>query len=386
MDASLPPNRLPRGPWKPANCDRVALVLQGGGALGAYQAGVYQALHEAGLEPDWVTGVSIGSINSAIIAGNPPERRLERLREFWDTITARRVWMWTPDGDDPRRLRNTFSSLSTMTLGQPGFFTPHVPSPWLSPRGAKTATSFYDNAPLRDTLLKLVDFDLINSGATRFAVGAVNVRTGNFIYFDNAEDEILPEHVMASGALPPALPMVRIGTDCFWDGGIVSNTPLSALLTDIGSDNVMVFQVDLFSARGALPRDMGDVLSRQKDIQYSSRTRTITDGWTDLHKQKVLARRLLSMIPEDQLGDADLALKRELDNLPEITILHLIYQRQPYESDTKDYEFSATSMREHWDAGYRDTARTLRRREWLAMPGEDVGIKVHDVHHAEEEA
>ncbi len=386
MDASLPPNRLPRGPWKPANCDRVALVLQGGGALGAYQAGVYQALHEAGLEPDWVTGVSIGSINSAIIAGNPPERRLERLREFWDTITARRIWMWTPDGDDPRRMRNAFSSLSTITLGQPGFFTPHVPSPWLSPRGAKTATSFYDNAPLRDTLLKLVDFDLINSGATRFAVGAVNVRTGNFIYFDNAEDEILPEHVMASGALPPALPMVRIGTDCFWDGGIVSNTPLSALLTDIGSDNVMVFQVDLFSARGALPRDMGDVLSRQKDIQYSSRTRTITDGWTELHKQKVLARRLLSLIPEDQLSDADLALKRELDNLPEITILHLIYQRQAYESDAKDYEFSAKSMREHWDAGYRDTARTLRRREWLAMPGEDAGIKVHDVHHAEEEA
>ncbi len=386
MDASLPPNRLPRGPWKPANCDRLALVLQGGGALGAYQAGVYEALHEAGLEPDWVTGVSIGSINSAIIAGNPPERRLERLREFWDTITARRVGMWTPDGDDPRRMRNAFSSLSTMALGQPGFFTPHVPSPWLSPRGAKTATSFYDNAPLRDTLLKLVDFDLINSGATRFAVGAVNVRTGNFIYFDNAEDEILPEHVMASGALPPALPMVRIGTDCFWDGGIVSNTPLSALLTDIGSDNVMVFQVDLFSARGALPRDMGDVLSRQKDIQYSSRTRTITDGWTELHKQKTLARRLLSLIPEDQLTDADLALKRQLDNLPEITILHLIYQRQAYESDAKDYEFSAKSMREHWDAGYRDTARTLRRREWLAMPGEDVGIKVHDVHHAEEDA
>ncbi|MDE2333002.1 MAG: patatin-like phospholipase family protein [Rhodospirillales bacterium] len=386
MDASQTPNRPPRGPWKPANCDRIALVLQGGGALGAYQAGVYEALHEAGLEPDWVTGVSIGSINAAIIAGNPPERRLERLREFWETVTARRVWMWTPDGDDPRRLRNTFSAFSTMTLGQPGFFTPHLPGPWLSPRGAKAATAFYDNSPLRDTLLKLVDFDLINSGATRFAVGAVNIRSGNFIYFDNADDEIVAEHVMASGALPPALPMVRIGTDCYWDGGIVSNTPLSALLSDIGSDNVMVFQVDLFSARGALPRDMHDVLARQKEIQYSSRTRTITDGWMQLHKQKVLARRLLAMIPEDRLSESDRALKRELDDLPEITILHLIYQHQPYESDARDYEFSATSMREHWAAGYRDTARTLRRREWLAMPGEDEGIRVHDVHHAEETA
>ncbi len=384
MDASLPPNRPPHGPWKPAGCDRIALVLQGGGALGAYQAGVYQALHEAGLEPDWVTGVSIGGINAAIIAGNPPERRLERLREFWESITARRIWLWTPDGDDPRRLRNAMSSMATATLGQPGFFTPNVPSPFLSPRGARTATSIYDTSPLRETLLRLVDFDLINSGAVRFAVGAVNVGTGNFIYFDNATSEIIPEHVMASGALPPALPMIRIGTDCYWDGGIVSNTPLSALLTDIGSDNVMVFQVDLFSARGTIPRDMADVAARQKDIQYSSRTRLATDTWTELHKQKVTMRRLLAMIPEAQLDDIDLKLRRELSNLPEITILHLIYQRQPYESDAKDYEFSATSMREHWDSGYRDTQRTLRRHDWLTMPSEEEGIKVHDVHHAED--
>jgi NTE family protein len=378
------PNRPPHGPWKPPGCDRVALVLQGGGALGAYQAGVYQALHEAGLEPDWVTGVSIGSINSAIIAGNPPERRLERLREFWDTITARRISLWTPDGDDPRRARNALSSFTTMALGQPGFFNPNVPSPWMSPRGAKNATAIYDTSPLRETLLRLVDFDLINSGATRFAVGAVNVGTGNFIYFDNATSEIIPEHVMASGALPPALPMIRIGTDCFWDGGLVSNTPLSALLTGIGSDNVTVFQVDLFSARGPIPRDMGAVLARQKDIQYSSRTRMTTDLWMQMHKQKMLARRLLAMIPEDKLDEGDLQLKRDLSNLPQINILHLIYQQQAYESEAKDYEFSATSMREHWDAGLRDTQRTLRRREWLSMPGDDEGIRVHDVHNADE--
>jgi NTE family protein len=254
----------------------------------------------------------------------------------------------------------------------------------MSPRGAKNATAIYDTSPLRETLLRLVDFDLINSGATRFAVGAVNVGTGNFIYFDNATSEIIPEHVMASGALPPALPMIRIGTDCFWDGGLVSNTPLSALLTGIGSDNVTVFQVDLFSARGPIPRDMGAVLARQKDIQYSSRTRMTTDLWMQMHKQKMLARRLLAMIPEDKLDEGDLQLKRDLSNLPQINILHLIYQQQAYESEAKDYEFSATSMREHWDAGLRDTQRTLRRREWLSMPGDDEGIRVHDVHNADE--
>lgn len=389
MDASLPPyppERPQHSAWKPEGCDRIALVLQGGGALGAYQGGVYQALHEAGLEPDWVTGVSIGAINSAIIAGNPPERRLERLREFWETVTARHFFPWQLDGDTLRRARNGLSSLSTMALGQPGFFTPNMPNPWLSPRGAKTATSFYDNAPLRDTLLRLVDFDLINTSAVRFAVGAVNVGTGNFIYFDNADREIVPEHIMASGALPPALPMVRIGGDSYWDGGIVSNTPLSALLTGIGRDNVMVFQVDLFSSRGAIPRDMYDVLARHKEIMYSSRTRLTTDNWKELHQQKATMRRLLGLIPDDRLSPEDRALKQELEHLPEISILHLIYHHQPYESDATDYEFSAVTMREHWDAGYRDTNRTLQRREWLTMPGSEYGIAVHDIHYVRDKA
>jgi NTE family protein len=167
--------------WRPEGCDRVALVLQGGGALGAYQVGVYQALHEAGLEPNWVCGVSIGAINSAIIAGNPPELRLERLRTFWDRITARKVWHYTPDGDIYRKARNLASSMMTSTLGQPGFFKPHELNPWLSPAGAKTATSYYDTAPLRETLLELVDFDLINEARIHFAVGSVNVLSGNFL-------------------------------------------------------------------------------------------------------------------------------------------------------------------------------------------------------------
>jgi predicted acylesterase/phospholipase RssA len=243
--------------WRPERCDRIALVLQGGGALGAYQAGVYEALHEAGIEPDWVSGVSIGAINAAIIAGNRREQRLERLRVFWERITDRTIWHYTPDGDIYRKARNAASSLMTATQGQPGFFTPRKTNPWLAPAGAKDATSYYDTEPLRKTLLELVDFSLINDRRMRFSVGAVNVRSGNFLYFDNRDFTIEPEHVMASGALPPAFPMTQIGTDFYWDGGIVSNTPLQHVLEEDGNHNMLIFQVDLFSSRRAAARYSG---------------------------------------------------------------------------------------------------------------------------------
>jgi NTE family protein len=365
---------------RPDGVEHVALVLQGGGALGAYQAGVYQAMHDAGLEPDWVAGVSIGGINSALIAGNPPELRVQRLREFWELVTSRQVSLFNLDGDDARKARNSWSSMVTTLQGQPGFFAPYVPGPWLSPRGGRQATSFYDNAPLRETLLRLVDFDLLNAGRTRFAVGAVNVANGNFLYFDNAESVIVPEHVMASGALPPALPMMRIGTDWFWDGGLVSNTPLQHLFDHIDDDNALVFQVDLFSARGPIPRDMYDVLARQKDIQYSSRTRLTTDRYMELFKINKQLHGLLQRIPDDNLSEEERALKRRLERHPRVTLLLLIYQQAAYEGQAKDYEFSAASMREHWDSGYRDTQRSFRRKDWLELPADGDGIVMHDVH------
>ncbi|MHB8883572.1 MAG: patatin-like phospholipase family protein [Methylovirgula sp.] len=368
--------------WRPERCDQIALVFQGGGALGAYQAGVYQALHEAGIEPDWVTGVSIGAINAAIIAGNPRDKRLERLRIFWERITERHVWPYTPDGDIYRRVRNATSAMMTMTLGQPGFFKPHDLNPWFSPAGAKTATSFYDSTPLANTLKELVDFSLINEGDVRFAVGAVNVLSGNFVYFDNRDDTIGPEHVMASGALPPALPMVKIGTDYFWDGGIVSNTPLQHVLDQNDCLNTLIFQVDLFSARGEMPRDMQDVLGRHKDIMYSSRTRYNTDVYRRLREWKMRTHEALAKIPDELLGDDDRQLRDELADLPEITILHLIYQQKAYEGHAKDYDFSGISMREHWQSGYDDTKHTLTHKAWLAMP--ERGIKVHDVHREED--
>ena len=371
-----PPDQAAR----PPGCDRIALLLQGGGALGAYQAGVYQALHEAGLEPDWVAGVSIGGINAAIIAGNPPERRLARLREFWDTITARPSWPFRLPGDNARKAYNAWSAFTTMAQGQPGFFTVNQPGPYLSPAGAPQATSFYDTAPLRETLLRLVDFDLLNTGRTRFACGAVNVASGNFFYFDNARNKIAPDHVMASGALPPALPMVALGTDYFWDGGLVSNTPLAHVLDHIGHESTLAFQVDLFSARGPVPRDMQGVMSRMKDIQYSSRTRMTTDVYRQLYRMKLRMRGLLEKIPAGALGAEDADLFADLKRLPKVSLIQLIYQQAAYESDAKDYEFSAVTMREHWQNGLADTQRSLQHKNWLAMPPADIGLQAHDVH------
>ncbi len=390
MDDIASTSRIDRSPderssrvWRPERCDRVALVLQGGGALGAYQAGVYQAMHEAGLEPDWVSGVSIGAINAAIIAGNPPDRRLSQLRTFWEQITDRKIWPFTPDGDVFRKARNATSCWLTMLNGQPGFFAPRFPNPWLSFTGAQSATSYYDSSPLQETLRELVDFSLLNDRSVRFSVGAVNVLSGNFIYFDNADEQIEPAHVLASGALPPALPMIKIGTDHYWDGGIVSNTPLQHLLDQDDSLNTFVFQVDLFSAHGVLPRDIQDVLARHKDIMYSSRTRHNTDVFRRMHVWKTRLCQALAKIPPEQLSDEERALKEELSHLPEISILHIIYQQKAYEGHAKDYEFSGTSMREHWQSGYEDTRRTLKHKKWLVMPPPGSGILVHDVHREE---
>jgi NTE family protein len=382
--SSLPPVQPAHAAWRPKGCDNLALVLQGGGALGAYQAGVYQALHEAGLWPDTVAGVSIGGINAAIIAGNPPERRVERLYEFWDGITARPVGLFPGGGDFARKATNAWSALLTTTLGQPGFFTPNAMNPWISPRGGRTATAFYDTTPLRETLLRLVDFDLLNRRTVRYAAGAVNVLNGNFAYFDNSQTVINPEHVMASGALPPAFPAIRIGTDYYWDGGLVSNTPLQHVLDNAGRHHMLIFQVDLFSARGVLPRDMDDVLARQKDIQYSSRTRLVTDYFRARHNRDVLTKGLLAKLPDDQLSAEERALKAGLSHMPEATILELIYQRAAYETQAKDYEFSGASMREHWNSGYLDTRRTLRHRDWLTVPEGDAGLSVHDIHRADD--
>jgi len=365
--------------------DCIALVLQGGGALGAFQAGVYQALAEANLQPDWIAGISIGAINAALIAGNPPQARLEKLRAFWEQVSTQLVFdpfgiahEWLR-GDLGHVILNRLRAGATILEGAPGFFKPRMVPPYLSPPGTVEATSWYDTAPLRSTLERLVDFDRINSGEMRFSVGAVNIRTGNFVYFDSTTHTIRPEHVMASGALPPGCPAVEVDGELYWDGGLVSNTPLQWVVEGDTRQDTLTFQVDLWSARGELPRDLNDVTSRQKEIQFSSRTRANTDRFKELQCVRMALANVLEKVPAELLDSEDGKLLQSVADRNVYQIVHLIYRSKNYEVQSKDYEFSRTSMTDHWNAGYSDAARTLRHPEALQRPVNGPGVATFDV-------
>lgn len=365
----------------PAHCAQVGLVLQGGGALGAYQAGVFQALAEHGYAPNWIAGVSIGAINGAIIAGNPPEKRLERLTAFWELITDG-VSITPPlDGDIARGLFNEWSAFASVAAGVRGFYRPRVPPAMLQPWGTTAALSVYDTAPLRETLLGLIDFHLLNHNGIRLSVGAANIRKGNSVYFDTAEREITVDHIMASAALPPGFPPVEINGENYWDGGVVSNTPLQYLLDVERETSLLVFQVDLFSASGEMPRNLLDVYERNKDILYSSRTRLNTDSVKREHRLRQAVDRLLEKLPAELKSDPDVRfIQQTTHHMAPLSIVHLIYRQKNYETQTKDYEFSRMSMREHWLAGYKDTKRSLEHeREWLKVPDDLVGIRTFDI-------
>jgi NTE family protein len=435
-------HRVPVRP--PFEC--IALLLQGGGALGAYQAGVYEALADAHLDPDWVAGISIGAINSALIAGNPPETRLEKLRKFWELVTTTPLWGaagqlgakiepvcdlvdqaigsvasigatslmplsskplgqhpdrlseswrniamdtmsgWASDlafpaarGDIARGLANQISASLALVRGAPGFFAPRIPIPWLQPTGSLEATSYCDSAPLKATLERLVDFDRINAGEQRFSVGAVNVGTGNFVYFDNTTHAIGPEHVMASGALPPGLPAIEIEGEYYWDGGLVSNTPLQWVLESEPGRDTRAFQVDLWSARGVFPRNMAEVTTRQKEIQYSSRTRANSDRFKQVQKLRNALSSLLQKLPEELKDGPEFGVLSPVADHKVYNLVQLIYRSKKYEGDSKDYEFSRASMEDHWRAGYHDTVRTLRHPEVLERPKSLEGVFTFDL-------
>ncbi len=350
--------------------EAIALLLQGGGALGAYQAGVYEALVAAEVMPTWVAGISIGAINAAIIAGNPPERRIEQLRGFWEQITTTGVLGWDgalggalSRGDAARGFSNQISAGMVVTNGVPGFFKPRMPPPMLHPAGSLEATSYYDTRDLKGTLERYVDFDRINAGEMRFSVGAVNVRSGNFAYFDTETDTIRAEHVMASGALPPGFPAIEIEGEYYWDGGLVSNTPLQWVIENGPNQDTLIFQVDLWNARGEFPRNLPEVSTRQKEIQYSSRTRANTDWFRKMKKLRCALADLLAKIPEELRDTAEVKLLSTVATRSAHNIVHLIYRAHSYEGDSKDYEFSRQTMVEHWRAGLHDARRTLRHPE-----------------------
>ena len=376
--------------------DCVALVLQGGGALGAYQAGVFEGLAEAAIEPHWVAGISIGAINAALIAGNPPAQRVQRLREFWQTVTAPPVLPATPQAwqaaaaaqswAGARTALGWFEASRALFEGQRGFFTPRLPSPMFALDAAPDALSHYDTAPLAATLERLVDFERLNAkGGMRFTVSAVNVRSGNYELFDNQRGpwagRIAAAHILASGALPPGFAAVPIDGEYYWDGGLVSNTPLATVLEDEPRCDTLAFQVDLWSALGPLPRNLLDVEERAKDIRFSSRTRAVTRQLErERHLRRVL-REVLARLPASaRQGDAWCREAQALASDKRFNVVHLIYQEKEWDGQAKDYEFSARSMQDHWSSGLADMRRTLAHPDWLALPAGHASSVTHDVH------
>lgn len=364
----------------------IALLLQGGGALGSYQAGVYAALAEAELQPDWVAGISIGAINGALIAGNAPERRVEQLRTFWEHVTAAPfgldAWLAprSETSDTMRGWMNQTNAALSLVGGAPGFFTPRLMAPWFVQPGGAGATSYYETAKLHSTLERLVDFDRINSGSVRFTVGAVNVRSGNLVCFDTATHRIGPEHVMASGALPPGFPAVEIEGEHYWDGGLVSNTPLEWVVENVPRQDTLAFQVDLWSARGDFPRHMAEVETRQKEVIYSSRTRASTSSFKRMQRMRHAAAKLSADMPEHIRNSPEMEVLQPMIEHKAYNIIQLIYRAKTYEGPSKDYEFSRRSMEEHWRAGYHDALRTLRHPEVLTRSKTPDGVFTFDLH------
>jgi NTE family protein len=355
---------------------QTVLVLQGGGALGAYQVGVYQALHEAGIEPQWVIGTSIGAINGAIIAGNPPEQRLEKLSRFWCSVQGRSLGdltcLWPAAG-------TMLSNLETYTCGVAGFFAFNPFAAWgvHMPFGLDRA-AFYTTAPLRETLAGLTDFDYINARHGRLTLGAVNVGTGEMHYFDSRDRELCIEHVMASGALPPAFPAVRVDGEPYWDGGIYSNTPIEAVLDDKPRRNSLIFSANVWHPRGPEPESIWQVVARHKDIQFASRAKSHVARQQQIHRMRHIVRELGKHIPPEKQRDPEV---RELLDYGCATVMHVIplsIPRVDGEDHTKDIDFSPRGIRARWAAGYADTRRAIEWAPWRREVDAMDGIIVHE--------
>lgn len=355
---------------------QVVLVLQGGGALGAYQMGVFRALHESGIEPDWVIGTSIGAINASLIAGNKHEDRLDRMEEFWSRVghtPAKDLLAASPFGG------MAVANLMTLATGVESFFAPNpmaLLGPY-APLGPEKA-GYYSVAPLRELLSELVDFDHLNTGPTRLTVGAANVQTAQMRYFDSRDEDLDLRHVMASGALPPAFPAVRIGEELYWDGGVLSNTPVEAVFDDSPRKNSVIFMVNLWSPDGAEPDTLWQVMTRQKDIQYSSRAMNQIERQRQLHYLRHIIKELAMKLPEDERGKDAV---KELEAQGCLTHMHLVRLLAPNlggQDNMKDIDFSAAGIRRRSAAGYEDTVRVLTRKPWEDPFDPLEGFILHD--------
>jgi NTE family protein len=349
-------------------------VLQGGGALGAYQVGVYQALHEAGIEPDWVIGTSIGAINGALIAGNPPAQRLPRLDAFWASIEQHRGAELAAPG-----LANAFANLITMAHGLPTFFSPN-PAAWFGhhfPLGLETA-AYYSTAPLRETLASMVDFGYLDGKRVRLTVGAVNVINGEMRYFDSRDERLCLEHVMASGALPPAFPAVRVDGVPYWDGGLYSNTPIEAVLDDNPRKDSLIFSVHVWNPQGSEPSTLWEVATRQKDIQYASRARSHISRQKQIHHLRHIIRELAGHVPAPARSSAAV---KELASWGCGTMMHVVKLTAPRldgEDQLKDIDFTPSGIRARRRAGYEETRRAIARAPWKRAVDPIEGVVIHE--------
>jgi NTE family protein len=362
---------------RPALPGQVVLVLQGGGALGAYQVGVYQALHESGIEPDWVIGTSIGAINGAIIAGNAPRDRLERLNAFWSGVEHRAHPAVSQFGLDTG---NCLANLATIAQGIAPFFKPN-PALWLGPHAplGVEAAAYYTTAPLVETLAALVDVGYLNSRRVRLTVGAVNVNDGEMRYFDSRDERLGIEHVMASGALPPAFPAVRIDGVPYWDGGIYSNTPIEAVLDDKPRKDSLIFAVHMWNPEGPEPDTLWKVLGRHKDIQYASRSKSHVARQKQIHHLRHIIRELCKHVPEPEHSSPEV---RELAGWGCGTTMHVVRLVSPAlegEDHTKDIDFTAAGIRSRRHTGYAATLRMLQRAPWNRPVDPMEGVILHEL-------
>lgn len=378
-DKKTAPAKQPRTAVKP----RIALILQGGGALGAYHIGAYQALHEAGFEPDWVAGISIGAINSCILAGNDPAHRLERLETLWDEI-SRPGNLGTHMHGDFRRFLNKMSYLDAVYFGQPNFWYPRFPSPLFFQDMEPEEASYCDTSPMRSTLARLASFERINSGRTRISLGATNATTGDLVFFDNTKQTIGPEHVLASGSLPPGFPATRIGDQLYWDGGCVSNTPLDAIYEDDSPGQTLIFMIDLWDSHGPAPRNMDQVAWRQKQILYSSRTSHHIDLLASRHNHR---RALHTLAGKGNVDVRSVSDHLDLDShngKAYFDIVHVIYHPEDDQISDSDAEFSRASIAERRAAGYADLKLALEQSPWTGTQRPaHIGSAVHQLRRGE---
>ncbi len=355
---------------------QVVLVFQGGGALGAYQGGVYQALHEAGIEPNWVVGTSIGAINGAVIAGNDVGSRLDRLREFWHRIERKPAWGETLFGDIGG---HTAAYFSTIFNGISGYYAPNRAIAWgLNALVGVEHAAFYSIDDLRKTVASVIDFEKLNAGQTRLTVGAVNVRTGKMHYFDSRGLPITLDHILASGALPPGFPAIRIDGDPYWDGGLYSNTPIEVVFDDNPRRDSVVFSVQIFPIAGPEPESVMQVLSRQLDIQYASRADSHIPRQEHIHQLRRMVRELVRMLPESQRESPEV---KEIAGYGCGTFMHIVrVNAKPRENEDylREIDFTAAGIQRRWQSGYDDTMRTLERRPWDNPIDPLVGVAVHD--------